>query len=98
MAKTKSSVLHNADVSEQTVSQVGKAVAQIVKLRKSMEDQLATARTDEDRETIADELQTAAVLAINDQGLSVNEYNQVISAAEDDAELEERVLLACQAA
>jgi hypothetical protein len=98
MAKTKSGVLHNADVSEETVSQVGKAVVQIVKLRKSMEEQLATARTDEDRETIADELQTAAVLAINDQGLSVNEYNQVISAAEDDTELEERVLLACQAA
>jgi hypothetical protein len=98
MAKKKSDVLHSADVSDETVSQVGRAVVQIVKLRKSMEDQLASARSDEDRETIADELQSAAVLAISDQGLSITEYNQVIASAEEDTDLEDRVLLACQAA
>lgn len=97
MAKANSGVLQSADVSDQMVSQVGKAVVQIAKLRKSMEDQLVTARTDEDRQTIADELQSAALLAINEQGLSVTEYNQVIVSAEEDTDLEERVLLACQA-
>lgn len=97
MAKTNFAELHSADVSDETVSQVGKAVAQIVRLRKSMEDQLASACSDDDRQTIADELQSAAVLAISDQGLSITEYNQVIASAEEDTDLEERVLTACQA-
>ncbi len=104
MAKTNSSaqqsdgLLQNADVSDETVSHVGKAVAQILRLRQTLEENMATARTDEERQNIAAQVETAAVTAISDQGLSVDEYNQVIASARDDAELEERVLIACRAA
>ena len=90
--------LQSADVSDQTVSQVGKAVVQILKLRQTMESSMATAHTDEERQSIADEVETAAVVAIGDQGLTVERYNQVIAAAQTDSELEERVLVACRAA
>jgi hypothetical protein len=40
----------------------------------------------------------AAVRAIDEQGLTIDEYNDVLSAARSDQELEERVLLACKAA
>jgi hypothetical protein len=90
--------LQSADISDQTVSQVAKAVVQILKLRQTMESSMATARTDEERQSIADEVETAAVVAIGDQGLTVEQYNQVIGSAQTDSELEERVLVACRAA
>lgn len=89
--------LQSTDISDQTVSQVGKAVVQILKLRQTMESSMTTAHTDEERQSIADEVETAAVVAIGDQGLTVERYNQVIAAAQTDSELEERVLVACRA-
>lgn len=103
MAKTSSNMprgdgaLTNEDVSDQTVSQVGKAVAQIVKLRQVLEENIANVHSDEERQDMTEEVETAARRAISDQGLSVTEYNQVISAAQSDSELEERVLSACRA-
>ena len=91
-------LLQSADVSDETVSNVGKAVAHILRLRQSLEENMAGARTDEERQSIAAQVETAAVTAISDQGLSVDEYNQIITSARDDAELEERVLIACRAA
>jgi len=90
--------LQNDDVSDETVSQVGKAVAQIVKLRQSLEQDLAAARSDDERQTLAEQVETAAVRAIGEQGLTVTEYNEVIAAAQADPDLEERVLTALRAA
>ena len=101
MAKTNSATRHNDetlrndDVPDQTVAQVGKAVAQILKLRQSLEEHLATAQTEEERQSLAEEVESAAVEAIGDNGLTVTQYNQVIAAAQADSELEERVLTAC---
>jgi hypothetical protein len=92
------SMLQSADVSDQTVSQVGKAVAQIMKLRLSLEEDMSTARTDEERQSLAAEVESAAMRAIDEQGLSIPEYNEVMTAAQNDPELEERVLLAYRAA
>ena len=103
MVKTNSSAQHSdgllqsSDVSDETVTHVGKAVAHILKLRQTLEENMAAARTDEERQSIAEQVETAAVTAISDQGLSIDEYNQVIASARDDAELEERVLIACRA-
>ena len=85
------------EVSDQVVSQVGKAVVQIMKLRESLEENMATARTAEERQTLAEQVETEAVRAISDQGLTVDQYNQVITAAQGDADLEQRVLVACKA-
>jgi hypothetical protein len=104
MAKTRSntqrrdSALQPEDVPDQMVSQVGKAVAQIVKLRQSLEENMATAESEEQRHDLAGQIENAAVRAISDQGLTLDQYNQVIAATQADAELEERVMLAYRAA
>ena len=104
MAKTNSATrrddetLRSGDVPDQTVAQVGKAVAQILKLRQTLEEQMATTQTEEERQSLAAEVENAAVEAIGDNGLTVTQYNQVIAAAQADSELEERVLTACRAA
>ncbi|HEY7578649.1 MAG TPA: DUF4168 domain-containing protein [Acetobacteraceae bacterium] len=90
--------LQSSDVTDQVVSQVGKAAVQILKLRQSLEDNMATAQTDEERDTLASQVEAAAVRAIDEQGLTVDEYNEVIAAARSDPDLEERVLVACKAA
>ena len=69
---------------------------EIVKLRQSLEENIATAQTEEERQTLAGQVETAAVRAIGEQGLTVAEYNEVISAAQADPDLEERVLVACR--
>jgi Domain of unknown function (DUF4168) len=102
MAKSMSSTprddgnLQSGDVSDQTISQVGKAVVEIVKLRQSLEENIATAQTEEERQTLTSQVETAAVRAIGEQGLTVAEYNEVITAAQADPDLEERVLVACR--
>ena len=104
MARTSSNprpadqALQDGDVPDQVVSQVGKAVAEILKLRQSLEENMAVAQSDEEKQSLADQVEGAAVRAISDQGLTVDQYNQVISAAQADSDLEERVLTACRAA
>jgi hypothetical protein len=90
--------VRSGDVPDQMVAQVGKAVAQILKLRQSLEEHMATAQTEEERQSLAEEVESAAVEAIGDNGLTVTQYNQVIAAAQGDSELEQRVLTACRAA
>jgi hypothetical protein len=97
-SKRGDATLQSSDVSDQVVSQVGKAAVQILQLRQSLEDNMATAKTEDERQTLAIQVETAAVRAIDEQGLTVEEYNEVLAAARSDQELEERVLLACKAA
>ncbi len=102
MDKSKSqrseAALQSSDVSDEVVSQVGKAAVEILKLRQSLEENMATAQSDEERESLTSRVEMAAVRAIDEQGLTVEEYNEVLAAARSDQELEERVLLACKAA
>jgi hypothetical protein len=97
-AKRDGAVPLNGDVPDEMVSQVGKAVAEIMKLRQSFEENMATARTEEEAQGLADDVETAAVRAISDQGLTVDQYNHILNAAQADSRLEERVLLACRGA
>jgi hypothetical protein len=97
-AQRQDRALQGEDVPDQVVSQVGKAVAQIMKLRQSYVDVVATAETEEQRQHLASEIEDAAVRAISDQGLTVDQYNHVITATQADSELEERVMVAYRTA
>jgi Domain of unknown function (DUF4168) len=90
--------LQSSDVPDQVVLQVGKAAMEIVRLRQALEEDMATAQTEEERETLTSQVEIAAARAVGEQGLTVEEYNQVIAAAQSDPDLEERVLVACKAA
>ena len=103
MAKSKSGSQHgnralqNSNVSDQVVSQVGKATMEILRLRQTLEEDMATAETEKERETLAMQVQSAAIRAIDEQGLTVDEYDEIIATADSDPELEQRVLIACKA-
>ena len=100
MARTNSNAprsggtLRSADVPDQTVSQVGKAVSEVMRLRQSLEENMTTARTDEERQNLTEHAENAVVRAISAQGICIAEYHDIITAAESDPELEERVVTA----
>ena len=87
--------LHDEHVPDQVVSQVGKAVAEIMKLRQSFVEDMTAADTEEERNW---PVESTARPPARDQGLTVDEYNQVISATQADAALEERVMVAYRSA
>jgi hypothetical protein len=97
-ARRRDSAQQHENVPDQVVSQVGRAAARIMKLRLTYEQTLAAAASDEERESLAGKIESEAVHAISDQGLTVHEYNKVIEATEVDPALEERVMLAYQVA
>jgi hypothetical protein len=76
-AQRKDSVPQREDVPDQVVSQVGKAVAEIMKVRQHFVEDMTTAATDEERQNLAGQIENAAVRAISDQGLTVDQYNQI---------------------
>ena len=85
-----------AEVSEDMVAKVGAAVGQVAMLRQEYTERVEAAQNDEEKEQLADEAQQAAVKCIRDQGISVSEYNEVVSAAEGNPELEAKLLSAAR--
>jgi hypothetical protein len=90
--------LQSSEIPDQVVEQVGKAVAEILKLRDALEENMTKAQTEDERQTLATNMESAAVRVIGDQGLTVARYNQVIASAQADEDLEQRVVAACRAA
>ena len=73
MVKSKSGLQHgnralqNSNVSDQVVSQVGEATMEILRLRQTLEEDMATAETEKKRETLAMQVQSAAIRAIDER-------------------------------
>lgn len=86
------------DISEDTVQKVGMALGQVTQIREEYTKRLALVETDDEKEAVASEAQDVMIQAVSDQGLSVGQFNAVVSAAEEDADLGQRVLAASRAA
>lgn len=84
-------------VSDGMVSKVGAALREITEIRETYTQRFAAARSSDEREAVEDAAQEAMVHAIDAQGLSVGQFNDVVSAAEEDADLGQRVLAAANA-
>ena len=87
-AQRRDSAPQREDVPDQVVFQVGKALVEIMKVRQHFFEDLATAETEEERQNL-----TVRAI-ISDQGLTVDQYNQIVAATQADADLEERVMVA----
>jgi 3-oxoacyl-[acyl-carrier-protein] synthase III len=87
----------SADVSDEMVAKVGAAVGQVAVIRKEYTQRVQSAASDDEKEQLADQAEQAAVKAIDDQGISVSDYNRVVTAASDNPDLEERLLQAVRA-
>ena len=74
------------------VTRVGSAAGRVARIQQDYATQ-AEAETEEDaRERLAMNARAAAEQAIDEQGISVQDYNTVLSAAETDPDLERRLL------
>ncbi len=87
-----------AQVPDEMVAKVGAAVGQVAMIRQEYTQRVQSAGTDDERDHLADQAQQAAVKAINDQGISVTEYNEVVTAAEGNQDLEDKLIMAARAA
>ena len=82
-------------ISDDVVTKVGAAVAKIALIQQAWSSGEADGTS---MEMAEDQMQRAAMQAISEEGVSINEYNAVLSEAETDPDLEERLLAAAREA
>jgi hypothetical protein len=92
----KATAAGGGDLDDATVSKVGKALRRVAEIREAYSQRLASAATEDERLAAAERAEDAALEALGGQGLSVERYDQVLAAAEDDPELERRLLAAAR--
>jgi uncharacterized protein (UPF0335 family) len=86
------------EISDTLVQKVGVAVDQITQIRETYAERLASVDSDHEKQAVETEVQTVMAEAISQQGLSVKQYNGVVTAAKADPDLKRRVLAAAKAA
>jgi parvulin-like peptidyl-prolyl isomerase len=82
-------------LSDMTVQKVGKALRQAATIRQQYTDR-AQSKPPQQQEQLTEQAQGEMIKAINDQGLSVQQYNQVIQMAQADPTLKQRLLSVAQ--
>jgi hypothetical protein len=83
--------------SDDMITKVGRAVGQVVTIQHAYTQAVQAAGSDEEKAGLSGEAERSAVQAIRDEGLSVSEYNAVVSAADNDPDLQQRLLAAVPA-
>jgi hypothetical protein len=91
-----SGAVSGANMSDATVSKVGAALRQVAQIEQTYSQRLQSA-TPGQKQDISKQANDAAVTAITQQGLTIDQYKQVIQAAQSDPALKQRVLAAAGA-
>jgi Domain of unknown function (DUF4168) len=86
------------EISNTMVQKVGVALGQISQIRKTFAERIASADSSDEKQAVETEAQAMMVKAVSQQGLSVEQFNNVVTAAEADPDLGRRVLAAANAA
>lgn len=81
----------HAKISDQKLGQAAAAMQHVIGVRQRYEKKIAKAAPG-DRERIAGQSQAAIKKAVTDQGLSVDEYNKILVAAQKDPALRQKLL------
>lgn len=81
----------SANIPDQKLDAAAAAIDHITSLRQTYQDQLASA-TPSDRPRIASEANEALQKAVTAEGLSVNEYNSIVDAAQTDPQVREKLV------
>ncbi len=84
-------------VTPDMVEKVGAAVGKVALIQQAFAERLDSESNATERRALADQAQNEAVEAIDAEGLSVEDYNAVVTAAEADPALEQRLLEAARA-
>jgi hypothetical protein len=94
----RASISDTAGISDTVVQKVGAALGQITQIRQTYADRIASLDSSDEKQAVETEAQTVMVDAVSQQGLSVEQFNDVLTAAKADPDLEQRVLAAAKAA
>jgi hypothetical protein len=85
-----------AAVAPGTVQQAGAALRDVTTIRETYSPQIASAKTDSERQVLQQRAMDEAAKAINDKGLTVDRYNEVMRQAQADRDLGDQVLAAAR--
>jgi hypothetical protein len=94
--QTPGATIQQGDLSDAMVQKVGTALRQTVTIRQKYAERAQSTKSSEEQQVLATQAQSEMVQAISDQGLSVEQYNQVIQMAQADPTLKQRLLSAAQ--
>lgn len=83
---------HPPTISQDMVTRVGSAAGLVARIQQDYAMQAEAVTEDNAREALADRARAAAERAIDQQGISIQDYNAVLTAAEHDSDLEQRLL------
>jgi hypothetical protein len=83
-------------VPEDMVLKVGAAVGRVALIQQAYAERMHAEGQQAMQQDLADQAQQEAVAAIDAEGLSVDDYNAVVTAAENDPVLEKRLLTAAR--
>lgn len=79
-------------ISQDMVTRVGSAAGMVARIQQDYAVQAESETAEDARQALATKARAAAERAIDEQGISVQDYNAVLTAAENDQELERRLL------
>jgi hypothetical protein len=89
-----SGAVSGANISDATVNKVGAALRQVAQVEQAYSQRLQSATTPGQKQDISKQANDAAVTAITQQGLTIDQYKQVIQAAQSDSALKQRIVAA----
>lgn len=88
----------STNIPDATVQKTGAALRDVAGIQQEFSQRIEAAPAPEQRQRLVDQASQAAAQAINNRGLSVDEYNRVIQLTQTDPNLKQRVLAAAQTA
>ena len=83
---------NQATISQDMVTRVGSAAGRVARIQQDYAMQAEAETADDALESLANNARAAAEQAIDEQGISIQDYNTVLAAAENDEDLERRLL------
>jgi hypothetical protein len=79
-------------IPEEMVTKVGSAAGLVARIQQDFATSAEAETAADAREALANKARAAAERVIDEQGISIQDYNAVLTAAEADEELERRLL------
>ena len=86
----------SGEMSDAMVRKVGAALRDVVTIRQSYEQRAKSAETQQQLDDLNDQARKEVLRAINDQGLSVQQYQQAIQTAQADPAFRQRLIAAAE--
>src|SRR5262249_16403627 len=87
-----------SSVSDATVKKAGAALRKVTEIQQDFTQRLQTADTPDKKQQLSEQAETTAIQAIGDQGLTGDQDKQVLTLAQSDPNLKQRLISAAKSA